>query len=243
MKRLWITGMFVLLLPLGLMAQGGISEADALYDKGGLENFKKATGIYETVLEKTPDSYEAAWKAARAFREYGNQAKEDNVTGWKDICKNYGKKGMETAKKAIDIDSTRVEGHFYYGLSVGVYSDGVSILTALKEGLKNKTQDGFERAYAIDKRFEDCGPIIALGRFWQVLPWPLNDKKDSLKYYREAQQYQPDNPELLYFLSELLLDMRRKHKKEAMGLLEKVSASDDAYFSGKAKKLLAEEKS
>ncbi len=63
----------------------------------------------------------------------------------------------------------------------------MSIFTALKEGLKDKTQTSFETAYGIDKNFNKGGPILSLGRFWAVLPWPLKDKKKSLEYYREFQ--------------------------------------------------------
>ena len=83
---------------------------------------------------------------------------------------------MGFAEKAITLAPDKVEGYYYYGLSVGIYSDGVSILTALSEGLKNKTQQSFETAYKIDKTYNRGGPMLSLGRFWTVLPWPMNDE-------------------------------------------------------------------
>jgi hypothetical protein len=68
-----------------------------------------------------------------------------------------------------------------------VSSDGVSVFTALKEGLKDKTQTSFEKTYAIDKMYKEGGPMISLGRFWAVLPWPMRDREKSLQYYREYQ--------------------------------------------------------
>ena len=118
----------------------------------------------------TPSDYTANWKAAKALRTWGSEAVKQEVQGWKDIAKSAGKDGMKFGEMATKIKVNGIEGWYYYGLCVGVYSDGVSILTALAEGLKGKTQKGFETAYATDKSFDNGGPILALGRFWQVLP-------------------------------------------------------------------------
>ena len=52
---------------------------------------------------------------------------------------------MHYAERAIDLNKKGVQGYFYYGLCVGSYSDGVSILTALREGLKGKTQRALKK--------------------------------------------------------------------------------------------------
>ena len=85
---------------------------------------------------------------------------------------------MDYAQKAIDLQPGKPDGHFYYGVSAGTYSDGVSIATVFTEGLKNKTQTSSEKAYAY-KTYEQGGPILALGRFWTVLPWPLITRQVS----------------------------------------------------------------
>jgi hypothetical protein len=84
--------------------------------------------------------------------------------------------------------------------------------------------------------------MIALGRFWAVLPWPMRDRKKSLKYYREYQatEYFADNAEAHVYLGELLVQMGGdKNKAEAKGYLKKAAQSDDPYFRDKAKELLA----
>lgn len=236
MKRFGISCVciaFLILLPLSSMAADYVAEADTLFDQGGLENYKQAADLYLKAVNENPDDYEAAWKCARAHREYGDEAKKQNVAGWKDICAEYGKKGMQFAEKAIALEPEKPEGHYYYGLSVGVYSDGVSVFTALKEGLKDKTQSSFEKTYAINKMYKEGGPMISLGRFWAVLPWPMRDRKKSLEYYREYQQTQwfATNTEAQLFLAELLIQMGGKDKKaEAKGFVDKALQSDDPYF-------------
>lgn len=243
MKRLFAGILFctvIFVFPLSLLAQDYLAQADNLYDQGGIENILKSIPLYVKAIQASPNSYEANWKCARAHREYGDKAKTQNVEGWKEICAKYGKEGMNYGEKAMELEPTKVEGNFWYGCSVGVYADGVSILTALKEGLKGKTQEGFEGAYEADKMYQDAGPIIALGRFWAVLPWPMKKNKKALKYLSEALKYFPDNPEIQVYLAEVLLDTGKKD--EAKPLLEKAAKSDDKYYSNQAKDLLTEMK-
>lgn len=245
MKRVaLICGCFlsIIFFPFSLMAADYIAEADRLFDQGGLENYKQAIELYEKALAETPDSYDANWKCARAYREYGAKAKSEKVDGWKDICAKYGKTGMQYAQKAIGLDPGKPDGHYYYGLNVGIYSDGVSVLTALAEGLKEKTQSSFEKTYEIDKMYKKAGPMLSLGRFWAVLPWPMRDREKSLKYYREYQatEYFADNMEAHVYLGELLIELGGdQNKAEAKGYLEKATTSEDPYFRDKAKELLA----
>jgi len=231
----------VILFPFSLLAADALTEADKLFDRGGLANFKQAIELYQKALAEAPDSYAANWKCARACREYGNSAKTQKMEGWKDICAQYGKEGMKYAQQAITLEPQKPDGYYYYGLNVGIYSDGVSIFTALSEGLKDKTQKSFEKAYAIDKMYKKGGPMIALGRFWQVLPWPMYDRKKSLQYYREYQatKYFADNIEVHVYLGELLIQMGgAKNKAEAKGYLEKAAKSEDPFFRERAKELL-----
>lgn len=243
MKRIAL-GCFCFLLvifsPHGVLAADKVAEADKLFDQGGLANYKQAIDLYLKALDENPNSYEANWKCARAYREYGDEAKKQKVDGWKEICAQYGKQGMQYAEKAIEIQPDKPEGHYYYGLSVGIYSDGVSIFTALSEGLKDKTQSSFEKTYAIDKMYNKGGSMISLGRFWAVLPWPMRDRKKSLKYYREYQQTEwfADNTEAQLFLAEVLIQIGGKdNQTEAKGFVEKAMQSEDPYFKGWAENL------
>jgi len=232
-----------MVFPIYAGAADYLAEADKIFDEGGLENYKKSIDLYIKSVEQQPDDYEANWKCARAYREYADKAKKKGVEGWKDICAQYGKAGMQYAKKAIELKPERPEGYYYYGLNVGIYSDGVSILTALSEGLKDKTQQSFEKAYAINKMYKEGGPMLSLGRFWAVLPWPLRDRKKALAYYREYQEtkYFATNTEAQLFLAELLIQIGgEKNKAEAKGYLEKGLQSQDPYFKDWAERLQAE---
>ena len=223
-----------------------IAQGDALYDKHGVEDLKAAADLYQKVLDAEPGNYEACWKLARSLRDYGEESKRANLPNFEDICAEYGKKAMEAGKKATELNPAGVEGYYYYGISVGIYSDGVSILTAMSEGLKDITQTNLEKAYQIDKTFHNGGPILALGRFWYVLPWPVRDYDIAIQYLREYQKTEWFNskPEGKIYLAEALLrnGASGDEKKEAFGFLEELSASQNPYFANWAKKLMEEYK-
>lgn len=244
MKRflLWFVlfSVLVFIRPLGLMAEDYLSMADGLYEQGGEENYKRSIDVYLKALKENPNDYEANWKCARAYMKYGEEAKRQAVEGWKKSCAKYGKEGMKYAQKALEKEPDKPDGHYYYGLNAGIYSDGVSIFTALAEGLKSKTQSSFEKAYGLDKMYNAAGPILALGRFWAVVPWPYKDKKKALKFYREYQKtrYFNEKAEGKIYLAEVLLELKEKeNKEEAKALLQKASRSDEKYFRDWAERL------
>ena len=103
MKRFFLGSLIVALicvLPIGIVVAGPLEEADKVYDQGGIDNIKASIDLYQKAVAADPNSYEAAWKCARAHRNYGDEAKKANVQGWEDICAEYGKKAMGFAQKA-----------------------------------------------------------------------------------------------------------------------------------------------
>ncbi|MFW6148743.1 MAG: hypothetical protein ACOC6D_02660 [Atribacterota bacterium] len=233
---LLISFLILFSFPTFVLASDYLAQADAIYEKDNLQSVIESLPLYRKAVEENPDSYAANWKMARALREYADLSMEAEVEDWKDICEEYGKEGLDYAEIAIKLNPDGVEGHYFYGLSAGTYSDGISILKAIRKGLRKKTENAFEKAYEIDKLYDDAGPILALGRMWHQLPWPYRKKKTSENYFEEYQQHFPDNPQGLVYYAELLLDRNKDEKAEE--LLLQASQSDHPYFSKKAKELL-----
>lgn len=244
MKKLlgWVLVLALVLFSNGVvLADSVLIEADARYDAGGLENYLAAIPLYEKAAAEMGAQYEVLWKCARAHRDYGNKIKQRGEGDWEDLCAKHGKAGMQFAERAIALEPEKVEGYYYYGLSVGIYSDGVSILTALSEGLKNKTQESFEAAYKIDKTYNKGGPILSLGRFWTVLPWPMSDEDKALEYFREYQSggFLDGSDEGKIYMAELLMDIGGKdNEAEARTMLKTAEQSSEPYFADWAKRLL-----
>ncbi len=199
---------------------------------------------YENAVKlaaSAPKDYTLNWQAARAARSYGDYLVVHKTTSWKETARAAAKEGMKYGEIAFNLNPSGIEGWYYYGLCVGTYSDCVSVLTALTEGLKGKTQMGFENAYKFDKTYDNGGPILALGRFWQVLPGIAGqDRKKAEKLFDEYIALFGSSPkansDAWYFRGELYKDTKRPDLAKAD--LEKASSMGN----DNAKRLLAEMK-
>lgn len=244
MKKRLLFGLLCLLFVFpATVFSADYSELDRLDDETTIENYKKSIDLCLKMLSSAPDDFDANWRCARSYRWYGELAKRATMKDWEDICAKYGKEGMKYAQKAIDLQPEKPNGYYWYALNVGIYSDGVSILTALKEGLKDKTQSSFEKVYALDKSYEEAGAILGLGRFWSVLPWPLRDRDRALEYYREYQktQFYGVKPEGYIYLAELLIQIGGdENEAEAKQILTKDLKTDIKYFLDWRDRLLKE---
>jgi tetratricopeptide (TPR) repeat protein len=158
MRRMTVLALaFALVLPALLSAQG-------------LPQLKATAEAAVNAAAAAPGDYAANWQAAQACRKYGDEMVSTEAPEWKNLAKAAARDGMKYGEIATKLNPKGIEGWYWYGLNVGTYSDCVSIISALTEGLKGKTQKSFETAYSIDKMYDNGGPMLSLGRFWQVLP-------------------------------------------------------------------------
>ncbi len=229
MKRILTLAIVLALFALVPVMAASEAELKAKYEDAA----KNASGA--------PKDYELNWKAAEAARRYGDFLVEEEVSGWKDSARIVAKDGIKFGEIACSINPTGIEGWYYYGLCVGTYSDCVSIIKALAEGLKGKTQKGFENAYKYDKMYDKGGPMLSLGRFWQVLPGIAGqDRKKAEQLFNEYISLFGDksdpNSDAWYFRGQLYKDMGKT--AEAKADLQKSSAMGNK----DATRLLAEMK-
>jgi tetratricopeptide (TPR) repeat protein len=226
----------ILALPAAPLAGASLTRADALFSSGATKAVLESALLYARFSDEHPGDYEAAWKASRSFRQYCSDAQGWPEGSRDDALKTYGRLGMKFGARAMSISPNRVEGIFWHSCSMAYYAQGMGTMHALREGLKDKVLAGFEKAYAIDRHYDGGGPIIALGRYWYVLPWPYHDMKKSLEYLREYQRLYPRDPEGQVYLAEVLMSTGRK--AEARALLEKAASSGPSRFSARASSIL-----
>jgi tetratricopeptide (TPR) repeat protein len=185
-----------------------------------IEKLRAASEAAGKAAAAVPGDYAANWAAAKAYRKYGDELVQMESQGWKDTAKKAAKEGMKYGEIAQKINPKGVEGWYWYGLCVGTYSDCVSILTALGEGLKGKTQKSFETAYELDKTYDAGGPMLSLGRFWQVLPGiagrDLKKAETLFNEYMAAYGSKADaNMDAWYYRGELYKDSKRNVEAKA----------------------------
>lgn len=224
------------ILPAALCADTTFTQADRLFSSSTPARVLESARLYARISDDHPESYEAAWKASRAFRQYCFEAPPDTPGNREDLYRTYGKLGMKYGARAMSIAPGRVEGNFWNACSMAWYAQGIGTMGSIREGLKEKVLACLERSYSIDRLYDSGGPIIALGRYWHVLPWPYADRKKSLAYLREYQRLFPRDPEGQVYLAELLVDLGKK--PEARSLLEKAASSGDSHFSRRAASIL-----
>ncbi|MCF8095330.1 MAG: hypothetical protein K9J79_08220 [Desulfobacteraceae bacterium] len=253
-KRAMMLKVFLvcLLIVLGLLTlpaaaaheQDALYKADLLYAERSMDSLKQSVTLYKQITQQHPDSYEAFWKASRSCRVIARMAVIGELDNLEQICKSFGKQGMELAQKAIALEPEKVEGHFYYAVNVGGYAKGASIWSILSEGLKDKAQKHLKKAYEIDIKYNGFVLLMHMGLYYEVLPWYAGqDKAKALEHYREALRLMPRQslyrPQLHVLAGKLMLDQGVEETK-ARQLLRQAAASDSSYFSRKASEILAE---
>jgi hypothetical protein len=220
------------------MAQG-----DALYNDKDIEATFKSITFYEQAVKQEPQSYAAHWKAARSHRMFAQLAREQNRAGWKKLCEQHGRKALTFGKRAMELNPKGIEGNFWYGCAAGTYADGVSIVTAFTEGLADKTREGFENAYRVDRKYLGGAPMKALGRYWSVLPWPLKDREKAVTYLLEFVAIYPHDPEGQVYLAEVLLERNDgDDQKQAHSWLRKTLQDKSPFYRAWAQRLIKEYK-
>ena len=241
--NLLLLGLVLFCTPFSLQAKDLLDKADQKCVKLNLseEEGKQCLELYKKSVEKHPESYEANWKMARAYRVYTVYAYREKQDGWKDICEKYGQKCLNFAQKAVQKKPEGVEGHLYYGLCVDSYSKGVSMLTAIHKGLKDKALKHFSRAYSLQKDYLGGAPVLALACLWDSLPWPFRDTEKALEYYREAEGMIPQKRHLR---SKLQVNMGRflletgRNTQKGKKMLQRATNATSTYYREKAKETL-----
>ena len=196
-----------------------ITRADKLFaERDNIESLKQAISIVEEMRAKDQSNYEALWRLAK-FKFYLADREEDKSKKTKIL-----QAAIESAKKAVLADGTRVEGHFWLGANDGEYADMKGALSSL--GLVKTIRKEFESALAIDPMYQNGAAYLALGQIDLRLPRLLggNEKRgiDRLEQGLKAAQ---NNSEIKIALAEVY--EKKDKKDEAKRLLENVLTAAD----------------
>src|SRR5205085_5262940 len=91
-------------------------------DEPGME--KKLEQILQQSLAVEPRSFEANWRLASLYNWQADVKEADEKAA-------PGKKGWDASDKAIAANAENVRGHYNAAVGIGLYSEGVGIITAL----------------------------------------------------------------------------------------------------------------
>ena len=160
---------------------------------------KEMHAILDQQLAADAHSFEANWRLASLLNWEANGTEGDRKA-------ELGKLAWEAGDKAILARPGDVRGQYYAGLGVGLYSEGIGILTALAQGVEGKFRERMLAALRIDKNYLDGAPQVVWGRYFFKLPWPKRDVDQSIKVFEEAIAGHPNNWRARIYLADSLAD-------------------------------------
>lgn len=180
-----------------------IRKADALFEeRADLEKCRRSIEIYKKILEMDPREEEAAWKIARSCYWLGSHSPEAKRI---DIFEE----GIFFAKKAVSLNPKSVAGHFWLGVSYGVYGEEKGILKSLS--LIGPIKEEMQAVLSIDPSYQDGGAHRVLGRLYFKVPGLFGgSKKKSVEHLKKAIDIGPNNPMNHLYLAETYLKMGKK---------------------------------
>jgi hypothetical protein len=156
------------------------------------------------------DDFELLWRAARLRVSLADAATDAAVK------QSLGAEAAELAHGAVTKAPQRVEGHYYEAMGIGIYCQAVGVMKTLREGRDRAFTAALDRALALDPMFDRGGPLLAKGRYYHELPWPLRNLGKSVALYRQILARFPFHPRARLFLAEALLkDGRAAEAREA----------------------------
>ena len=183
-----------------------------------------------------PKSYDAQWRMARAY--FWVAYTQSNRV----VKKAMAAKAMSAADLARTWRPDRVEGQYYYAISVGEYANTIGVMQALSEGVLGKIESSAERADAIDRDYEHGAPGTVLGRLYFMLPWPKRDLDRSRHYLEEVVARHPRALVARCYLADTYyaLDQHEKAREQLTFVLAN-EAEPGSEFDRPAPKTLARE--
>lgn len=214
-------------------------DPDALYrDRETIASAQRAAAIWTDRLAANAGDFESAWKIARAQYWLGTNGLPSRER------KSALEAGIAAARKAIAIDQTRPDGHFWLAANMGALAESFG----LRQGIRYRTpiRESLERALKIEPAFLEGSADRALGRWYYKVPGLFGgNKKKSEEHLRKALAYNPNSIITRLFLAETLIALNRSEeaRKELEGALAApISdqwAPEDRRFKEQARSLLS----
>jgi tetratricopeptide (TPR) repeat protein len=186
---------------------------------------------------RLPQTFEVAWKNARADYWIGGHAADETSR------RAALERGVDAGTRAIELDSKRPEGYFWRAANMGALAESFGVMNGLK--FRGRIRSDLETVLRMDRAWQQGSADRALGRWYEKVPALFGGSdKEAEAHYRASLKYNAESTASLYFLAELLI--RKKRLPEARQLLQQVLnapidpdwAPEDREFQSKARVLI-----
>lgn len=207
-------------------AEDLIAQGDELYAQmKDMSSAEEALAKYREAVPKTEDKYEVYWRIARILYYIGDhtESKKDKKTIFS--------QGIYYAKKAVELETEKPDGHYWLGVNYGVYGEAKGVLKSLS--LVKPIKKAMNKVIELNRNYEDGGPDRVLGRVYFKLPgFAGGSKKKSLEHLVKSKELGPNDALTRIYLADTYLALKERDK--AREELEYVlnMESDQRWISG-----------
>jgi hypothetical protein len=175
-----------------------LRRADELYEsRAQVGNVRENVRLLET--EEYPSDYEAAWRLGRALFFLGQEAREAKE------ARAFHAKGAGYCERAVRIEWSRVEGHFWLGVNLALLAALEKYFKAMPHALRARRS--LQRAVSLDPAYHGAGPLRVLARLQHKLPFLLGGgRKRAGANFEKAVALAPANTVTRLYFAELLME-------------------------------------
>src|SRR6266536_2269383 len=174
--------------------------ADQLYaDRANIASARHAAEVW-----RAQDTFDAAWKLARADYWLGGHAADAER-------RRFLEEGIDAGRKAAALEPKRPEGHFWMAASMGALAESYGVRQGIK--YRRPIREALETVLRLDPAFQQGSADRALGRWYFKVPRLFGGShKESERHLRDSLKYLPTSTASHFFLAELYLDDGRKNE-------------------------------
>lgn len=149
------------------------------------------------------DDFEVLWRMSRLAYYAGFFVLPSE--GRKEEKADVFKFGSEMGERARRLNPARVEGHYWYAISVGGLGISKGIMASL--GSASDMRTALDEAVKIDAKYHFAGPLRVRGRLFYKLPGgflSFGDNKKALADLRKALELGPESKLNYAYLAEVV---------------------------------------
>ncbi len=182
-----------------------IAQGDKLYaEMKDMATAQEARAKYQEAATKA-GSYEAFWKLARVLYYIG-----DNTESKKEK-KIIFSQGVYFAKRAVEMEPEKPDGHYWLGVNYGVFGETKGVLKSLS--LVKPIKEAMNKVIELDRGYEDGGPDRVLGRVYFKVPGIAGgSKKKSLEHLLKSKELGPNDALTRCYLADTFLSLKEVDK-------------------------------
>jgi len=203
-----------------------IQQADRLWvERHDPSRALQALKLLQDASVSHPDSYGLHWRLSRLCFWL--------CDGTSDMGRKrtLGKVGWDAGERAIALNPSGIEGHYWAALTMGEHAKGLSIPEAMAANLEPRFNGYLDKVLAADEGYGEGGALRARACYWYSLPPLMRNYSRSLQYLQRSDELVPGHPRTLYYMAEVHLAMG--HDEEAQ---QAIDASLGASFDDTAER-------